>query len=162
MGRTESNQSGGIGAALSHYTVSHDGQPLSSEVLSNQMRVLNQNEVVSSSRSLRMNDGTGGFTVRTSKRSEMGARGISPLLLPPPGLPSATMDPPDLVRPEDRHLSARLLPRDYKAGSVRDGSSRSLNTGYAGRGLPNHLLSGELFIDPVRRKKEQKSAELLG
>jgi hypothetical protein len=154
VGRNETSHGGGIGAALSHYTVSQDGVSTSGDHISHQLRSLSKNDPV---RGGRMVDASGVYLSRNSKRNEMGARGISPLLLPPPGIPSSIVEPPDMVRPDDRQLSSRLLPRDYKAGSAfrgDGGSSRSLTTssgsGYVGRGLPPHnIMTGEFFTDPV-------------
>jgi len=107
----------------------------------------------SSNRGHRMTEGPGVLSSRGSHWNDLGTRGISPLLLPPPGSGPGS-DPPELVRPEDRSISSRLLPRDYKAAPSREGlTSRSLNTGFMGRTPTSHLLSGELFVDPVSQRQ---------
>ncbi|CAB9514153.1 GATOR complex protein DEPDC5 [Seminavis robusta] len=140
----EPTQSGGIGAALSHYTVSHEVMAGVNDSVSNRIRVMNPGDGVGvTSRTLSSGS-------RNPQFSDLGARAMSPLLLPPPGVPfGASLDPPDLVRPEDRQLASRLLPRDFRAlGGARDGaSSRSLNTLYSGRGVGASTQPS--FVEPT-------------
>ena len=90
-------------------------------------------------------------TTRIPLLNDLGARGISPLLLPHPGLTfGIAMDPPELVRPEDRQMTSRLLPRDYRPLGARDNlSSRSFNASYGGRGAFHQFSSGDLTTEMV-------------
>jgi hypothetical protein len=121
--------------------------------MSNRIRVLNPGDNTGSTRAATIADSTGVLSAtRNPLLHELGARGISPLLLPQPGLTSGiATDPPELVRPEDRHLSSRLLPRDYKPLGHRDNvTSRSFNAAYSGRGAFHQFSSVELASETVR------------
>ena len=152
-------QGGGIGAALSQYTTSNDMLAAGNENLSNsnRFRGMNASESIGSTRGARMASPGGLFTGRSAQFHEIGGRGMSPLLLPPPGAQLSNMtgnEPPDFIRPEDRSLSSTLLPRDYRALAADGASSRSLNTGNVQQMIrkpltTSPLLSGELFVEPV-------------
>jgi len=124
--RNEGHQSGGLGAALTHYSISND---LVGDSASNRFRIVNPTDSIGSAR--------GFLSTQRPQLNSLGARAMSPLFLPPPGM-GAGKDSPDLVRPEDRSIGSRLLPRPPFAG----------NTTYSVRSPANHILSGELFIDP--------------
>lgn len=151
-GPESSHSGGGIGAALSQYTVNHDFLTMGNDS-SNRFRNVNPNDSMGSGRGSRINT-AGIFSGRSAQMYEMGGRGVSPLLLPPTGVPPGTMtnnDPPDLIRPDDRTMSSRLLPWEYRPLPTDVASSRSLNASAQIRKAPtaSHILSGELFLDPV-------------
>jgi hypothetical protein len=148
----ETGQSGGIGAALSQYTLSHDIMTGGNDNISSRIRTLplNPSDSIGSTRGTRIGS-TGLLSGKGSQLHDFGARGMSPLLLPPAGISFGAADPPgDLIRADDRSLSSKLLPRDYRGLSSREGaSSRSLNAVPNVKAQPSPLLSGDLFTDPV-------------
>jgi hypothetical protein len=116
--------------------------------MSNRIRTLNPGDNAGSTVASTAADSA---SVLSATRNPL--RGISPLLLPQPGLTFGIVtDPPELVRPEDRQMSSRLMPRDYKPLGYRDSvSSRSFNATYGGRGAFQQFSTGELTSETVRK-----------